>query len=78
MSRSGECLPWPTGETHILATEPLCFTSVLNVKAYRLEVTRHWHVFEAVVFSKKVASVICFDRPEHNESCLSEINTFTV
>ena len=37
--------------------------------------TRHWHVFEAVVFSKKIAYVICFDCPEHNEGCLAEINT---
>ena len=47
--------------------------------------TRHWHVLEAVVFSKKVACVTYCNSPEHNEGCLAEINivmycyaTFTV
>ena len=75
VSCSGECFPWPTGETQIVATEPLCLTSVLNVKSYAFEVTRHWHVFEAVDFSKKVAYLTFSNRPEHNEGCLAEINT---
>ena len=37
--------------------------------------TRHWHVFEAVEFSKKVAYLTFSNRPEHNEGCLAEINT---
>ena len=37
--------------------------------------TRHWHVFESVVFTERLADLTCVNRAEHTEGCFAEINT---